>query len=103
MGWFAVRSIYRFGAQDDRRPTYEERVVLFEAATADVAIARAEVEAVAYAEVLGDCEPTGLFQSYWLFDEPGDGAEVFSLMRSSELEPDDYLDSFFDTGDERVK
>ena len=42
----------------------------------------------------------GLAQCFHLFDEPGDGAEVFSLMRDSELEPDDYVDSFFDTGAE---
>ncbi|MGH2943305.1 MAG: hypothetical protein ACRDLN_11105 [Solirubrobacteraceae bacterium] len=29
------------------------------------------------------------------------GAEVFSLMRDSVLEPADYVDRFFDTGDER--
>ena len=31
----------------------------------------------------------------------GDGAEVFSLMRDSDLTPHEYLDHFFDTGDER--
>ncbi|WGX98091.1 hypothetical protein [Nocardioides sp. L-11A] len=44
-----------------------------------------------------------LFQSYEMYDAPGEGAEVFSLMRSSELNPDDYLDTFFDTGDERLR
>jgi hypothetical protein len=34
-------------------------------------------------------------------DEPGQGAEIFSLLRDSELEPDEYLDAFFDTGTER--
>jgi len=29
------------------------------------------------------------------------GAEVFSLLRESDLEPDAYLDAFFDTGTER--
>lgn len=36
-----------------------------------------------------------------LFTAPRDGAEVFSLMRDSDLEPDDYLDAFFSTGNER--
>jgi hypothetical protein len=36
-----------------------------------------------------------------LFGEPVDGAEVFSLMRDSQLAPAEYLDAFFDTGSER--
>jgi hypothetical protein len=34
-------------------------------------------------------------------DEIAEGSEVFSLMRASDLLPDDYLTRFFDTGDER--
>jgi hypothetical protein len=33
-------------------------------------------------------------------DELAEGAEVFALVRTSELESDPYLDTFFDTGDE---
>ncbi len=44
----------------------------------------------------------GLAQSSKLFDEPGDGREIFSLMRTSDLmAPEGYLDAFFDTGSER--
>ena len=32
-----------------------------------------------------------------------DGVEVFSLLRKSDLAPDDYLDRFHDTGNESVK
>jgi hypothetical protein len=42
----------------------------------------------------------GLAQSYELFDQPGDGAEVFPLMREGTLDPDDYLVTFFDPGNE---
>jgi hypothetical protein len=31
-------------------------------------------------------------------EPPADGAEVFSLIRESELNPAEYLDSHFDTG-----
>jgi hypothetical protein len=34
-------------------------------------------------------------------DTLSDGAEVFSLMRASDLEPEAYIDRFFDTGLER--
>jgi hypothetical protein len=46
-------------------------------------------------------EYTGLAQAYWLVDEPTNGTEVFALVRESALETDDYLDRFFDTGNER--
>ena len=47
-----------------------------------------------------EVEYLGIAQSYRLEDEPGEGAEVFSLIRRSTLEGDPYLDTFFDTGDE---
>lgn len=103
MVWFAVRSVFRFERAGAEHDTYEERVVLFDAADADAAIAEAETEAAEYAADLDDCEALGLFQSYRLADEVGDRAEVFSLMRDSDLEPDDYLDEFFDTGAERQR
>lgn len=104
MAWFAVRSIFRFDARaEGEDDTYEERVRLFDALDADAAIARAEVEAAEYAAVFDGCTALGFHQSFHLFDELGDGAEVFSLMRDSDLEPDDYLDRFFDTGTERQR
>jgi hypothetical protein len=45
-------------------------------------------------------EVLDLFQSFELDGPPATGAEVFSLIRRSPLPPDDYLDSFFDTGTE---
>jgi pentatricopeptide repeat protein len=42
-----------------------------------------------------------LAQGYAMVDEPEHAAEVFSLMRDSDLATDAYLDRFFDTGDER--
>jgi hypothetical protein len=66
----------------------------------DDAIERAELNAAAYAENL-QCRYLGLAQVYAMVDEPVAGAEVFSLMRDSDLAPSDYLDTFFDTSSER--
>jgi hypothetical protein len=67
----------------------------------DTAIERAEVDAREYAEILGH-EYVGLAQAFLLSEDPEvDGAEVFSLVRDSNLDPDAYLDRFFDTGQER--
>ena len=95
MGWYGVRCVVAL----PERGTFEERVTLWKADSHEDAIRRAEREIRDY--VTEDGEYTGLAQSFELFDEPGDGAEVFSLMRDSDLDPKSYLDRFFDTGDER--
>ncbi len=103
--WYAVRCIFRAAwthTSDDVVPDeqlYEERITLWQATSVEEAIALAEAEAEDYA---GDeDEYLEIAQAYLLFDAPTQGAEVFSLMRSSKLEPDEYLDAFFDTGSER--
>lgn len=80
---------------------YEERVTTWRAADMDAAIALAEAEVVDH--LLEGMADTGLYQAYLLCDDPGSmvsGTETFSLIRASDLEPSDYLDRFFDTGDE---
>jgi hypothetical protein len=39
--------------------------------------------------------------AYELFEPPGHGVEVFSLLRTSALTEDSYVTTFFDTGTER--
>ncbi len=105
--WYAVRCVFAtdhnqsFGPTDldQDESTYEERITLWLAPSAETAIEHAEVEAHEYAEAVGS-RYVGLAQSYWLADRVGHGAEVFSLIRKSKLSPTDYLDRFFDTGDE---
>lgn len=96
-GWFGVRCVFR---RSDP-PTYEERITLWEAQSLDEAIALAEDEARSYAERLAS-EYLEIAQAYWIGTRrPEPGSEVFSLMRDSELDSDDYLDAFYDTGRER--
>jgi hypothetical protein len=98
-GWFGVRCVFRWS----RPSTYEERITLWEADSLDDAIAQAESEARAYAERLNS-EFLDIAQAYWIgADRPQAGSEVFSLMRDSTLESDDYLDAFYDTGRERQR
>ena len=108
--WYAVRCVFVDFENKPWGPTdlepgeagYEERITLWQADSAEAAIALAEADVEEYAEAL-ECEYTGLAQSYLCQAEPGQGAEVFSLIRLSRLKPDDYLDRFFDTGDERQR
>ena len=94
--WFAVRCIFHFAGIS----TFEERITLRDAATFESAIQLAEAEAHRYGSDTGSAY-IGLAQAFRLFDDPGVGAEVFSLMRASTLTPSGYLDRFFDAGGER--
>lgn len=93
MDWFAVRHVVA------NEGSFEERITLWLAASAEKAIARAESEVAEYTDAVGG-RALGLFQSYRLADQPVDGAEVYSLMRRSALPPESYLDTFFNTGEE---
>ncbi|MEU1287936.1 hypothetical protein [Kitasatospora sp. NPDC005856] len=98
--WYAVRCVFRWDTSDN--PLYEERLTLWRAGSMDEAIERAEDEARTYAHDNGHSY-LELAQCYALATDgrPGDGDEVFSLLRESRLDGDAYLDRYFDTGEER--
>ncbi|MEV8371592.1 DUF4288 domain-containing protein [Kribbella sp. NPDC056861] len=102
MGWYSVRCVFQLdGGRDDRSP-YEERITLWRADDFDTAIELAENEALDYIEDMG-WTYLGLAQCFYLGDDVAQilqGTEVYSLIRSSALPPDEYLDTFFDTGTE---
>ena len=100
--WYGVRTVFEHPDEDPSSGErwYEERITLWRAASADEALERAEAEAGGYAERHG-CEDTGVVQVFHIAGaEVGAGTEVFSLIRSSRLGPDQYLDAHFDTGTE---
>ncbi|MEU7900003.1 hypothetical protein AB0B45_45120 [Nonomuraea sp. NPDC049152] len=95
--WYAVRCVFRWVTHG----AYEERITLWRADSTETAILLAEQEAAEYVEGQ-DFEFLDFAQSYRLSDAAiGQGTEVFSLLRDSDLPPDAYLDAFFDTGSER--
>ena len=80
---------------------YEERITLWQADSIDDAIEAAEREALRYSEQNGFTF-IKLSQAFWMFSHlEGDGVELFSLLRESDLDPAAYLDFFHDTGFER--
>jgi hypothetical protein len=97
VAWFAVRCVFRSSAGDG---CFEERMTLWSADSFEAALERAEEEARRYATALS-MRYLGLAQAYRLADQPGDGAEVFSLVRQSDLDDKAYLATFFDAGTER--
>ena len=99
--WYGVRLIFR-STFDPNRSAYEERVVLIHASSDEEAIAKGEICARTYEDETTTF--TGYIMAFHIFDQDGpclgEGVEVFSLIRYSDLEADAYLNRFFDTGDE---
>ncbi len=102
--WYGVRTLYRFPpGTADSSVLYEERVVVFKARSMEAAISLAEIEGRTYAQE-NQCEYLEYVLAFHIFASVlGAGTEVFSLMRDSALEPDAYIDTFFDTGAERAQ
>ncbi len=99
-GWYGIRTIYEhLNRAQGRDRVYEERIVIVQAISPEEAIEKAEREAESYANE--GVSYLGYAIGFHMFGPPGEGIEVFSLMRDSRMEPNRYLDRFFDTGRER--
>jgi hypothetical protein len=96
--WYSVRCL--FGSVRGEGFSYEERMTLWCTDSFDNAISLAEKEATTYA-ASAKVDYLDLAQVCLLPGHPTSGAEIFSLVRDSDLAADEYLDSFFDTGSER--
>jgi hypothetical protein len=99
--WYGVRCVFQW-TQRETRP-YEERITLWRAESLDAAIELAEDDAREYAENLG-ATYLGLAQAYAIKEtELEPGAEAFSLLRDSPLPAEQYLDRYFDSGEEHQR
>jgi hypothetical protein len=100
--WFGVRCVFELDpeTQSDTDPrSFEERITIWQASGFDTAIELAEADAVDYATTL-DAKYLGFAQAYKIEGPPMQGCEVYSLIRQTELAPEEYLSAFFDTGRE---
>lgn len=99
--WFGVKTLYQL---EEKSVTpglhcYEERITIWKAESFEEAIEMASLEAQEYAEnhhgmYLGFC------QAFEMYNDPQDGAEVYSIMREDDREPETYIDGMYDTGRE---
>ncbi|MCX5416014.1 hypothetical protein [Streptomyces sp. NBC_00059] len=92
--WYGARTFYRWLSWENR--PYEERVVLFLAASLDEAIELAERESAEYAEE-GDLEVLDMVQAYRICDGDeavGAGTEVFSALHALDLPANEFLDRY---------
>lgn len=80
---------------------YEERITVWMAGSFEEAIAKAEREANRYASKGSGFVYLDIAQAYRMVDRPKEGAEVYSLLRESYLQADEYIDRYFMTGSER--
>lgn len=104
--WYSVKCIFLHNhlAAPDGKSVYEERIVLFAANSLDEALQLAETEAESYARANGDIQYCQFASAYQLPDgEIMAGAEVYSLMRRSPLEPKEFIDKYYDDGTESVQ
>ncbi|GAA3516797.1 DUF4288 domain-containing protein [Actinocatenispora rupis] len=99
--WYAVRSVVPWPDGEHHAPRYEERVTIFRADSFEAAVRLAKEESAEYARDVVGGAALGMYQAFLIREEFEDGAEVFSLIRDSDLAPEEYLDHFFDTGRER--
>lgn len=102
--WYGVRMLYQHTGLSEQ--TFEERVLIVRAPNFDAAIETAE--GLSKEEYESDTTKyLGYAMAFNIFDEEGSalgaGTEVFSLMRTSHLTAEDYIDRFHDTGRECTK
>jgi len=104
--WFSVKCVFLHkDLETDHKSqfVYEERIILVIADNENEAIALAEKEAVEYAQDT-DSDYLEFASSFHTYEEKiVHLSEVYSVMRQSSLEPDEYLDYFYDTGNERTR
>lgn len=95
--WYGAKSIF----YDEENAVYEERIIVLRADSYDEALNKAKEEADEYADSLPQVKYVGYSEVFNLFDdEIADGSEVYSVMRKSALNAEQYLHTFINTGDE---
>ncbi len=104
--WYGAKAIFLLEKDnaDNETHLYEERVIVLKASSFEQAISGAEKEALEYADADSGIKYIGYVNVFKLFEDTiAEGTEVFSLIRKSNLNEKDYLNTFFDTGLEITK
>ena len=97
--WYSVRSIFRSDRTEDGKPcrTFEERVVLFRAASFEEALAKGEVEAKRYAADWPHPKVLDHIVALHIHDEElREGDEVWSCIRGLDIGDDEFIRRFYE-------
>ena len=100
--WFGVKCLFVHHnlSKEENKKIYEERVIVIRANDFDWAIKKAEKEAKEYAQNENECEYINFIDSFSIDDNKiSDFTEVYSIMRKSKLEADDYIETYYDDGE----
>lgn len=102
--WYAVRSVFLhpdLRGERRRKHVYEERIIVVRADSDAEAIRKGEREAKEYSKRLKSVRRLKFVETFHLFGKAlREGTEVFSLMRSSNLDGSRFLTRYFDDGSE---
>ncbi|NKF49093.1 DUF4288 domain-containing protein [Shewanella sp. WXL01] len=103
--FYAAKCVFRhhqLAPIDGKKYVYEERIILIHAESMDDAIEKTESEANQYAD--SGSEYLEYINVFHLFDYIlHHGSEVYSEIRSSDLDPEDYINQFYDSGSEHTE
>jgi hypothetical protein len=102
--WFAVRCLFSHPTrkQSSEAQLFEERITLWRADSWDQAFTAAEAEAADYA-VSANCIFVRALDGFNLFDRTvGEGTEIWSVMRGSNMDADIYILTFCKTATDRI-
>lgn len=102
--WFAAKGVFlfkRLSSNPETKFTYEERIILVQSINIDWALKKAEDEAKQYEKEQTGCEYLNFIDCYELYEDTiVDKSEVYSIMRKSNLDPDDFLSRYYSDGTE---
>ncbi len=89
MPWFAIRALYLHESDPSRSRVYEERLLLFDAESAELAFEMAENESGDYLKLNSSFRRVGSFSCFALNPKASNlhGAEVWSVLLESGLDP----------------
>ncbi|WP_269539483.1 DUF4288 domain-containing protein [Cerasicoccus fimbriatus] len=100
--WYAVRCLFSHPTRARKGETlFEERITLWKCASENEAYLKAETEAAKYATE-ANCIFIRATDAFHLFDElVSEGSEVWSTMRGSRFNAEQYEDTFISTSADR--
>jgi hypothetical protein len=92
MPWYAIRSVYEHGRDEDGTAVFCERVLIFRAPKFDDACALAERESARYLELNPEFTRIGEFTGFAIRarDLPSEGAEVWCMLYRDTLSGSDF-------------
>lgn len=101
--WYAVKCIFLHNDLKYRngKNNFEERILLVKAISFEDAIEKAEKEALEYCEDLNDVEYLNFCNAYHIAESKiMDLTEIYSLITTSNLDKNEYIKRYYDTGGE---